>query len=165
MSIEKLFDMWWNDEILKYYVICAAVSALSWLSQFCTSKYRFRENSKFRHISNNVSIDMPTTLKSNFVTFRQRAINPKLKFNNYLWVCWFLGKILSNPQFENSTAHATIIDTMSHDLTDDHLVLHIYNLRCRKWVDFRSLFQCWKKRSRAFIHNVFDGSLLAMSHM
>ena len=35
MSIEK---MWRNDEILKYYVICAAVSALSWLSQFCTSK-------------------------------------------------------------------------------------------------------------------------------
>ena len=49
MSIEKLFDMWRNDEILKYYVICAAVSALSWLSQFCTSKNRFRENSKFRH--------------------------------------------------------------------------------------------------------------------
>ena len=40
MSIEKLFDMWRNDEILKYYVICAAVSALSWLSQFCTSKKR-----------------------------------------------------------------------------------------------------------------------------
>ena len=40
---------WRNDEILKYYVICAAVSALSWLSQFCTSKNRFRENSKFRH--------------------------------------------------------------------------------------------------------------------
>ena len=38
MSIEKLFDMWRNDEILKYYVICAAVSALSCLSQFCTSK-------------------------------------------------------------------------------------------------------------------------------
>ena len=33
----------------KYYVICAAVSALSWLSQFCTSKNRFRENSKIRH--------------------------------------------------------------------------------------------------------------------
>ena len=49
MSIEKLFDMWRNDEILKYYVICAAVSALSWLSQFCTSKNRFRENSKIRH--------------------------------------------------------------------------------------------------------------------
>ena len=49
MSIEKLFDMWRNDEILKYYVICAAVSALSWLSQFCTSKNRFRDNSKFRH--------------------------------------------------------------------------------------------------------------------
>ena len=41
--------MWRNDEILKYYVTCAAVSALSWLSQFCTSKNRFRENSKFRH--------------------------------------------------------------------------------------------------------------------
>ena len=53
MSIEKLFDMWRNDEILKYYVICAAVSALSWLSQFCTSKKkhwnRLRENSKIRH--------------------------------------------------------------------------------------------------------------------
>ena len=52
-SIEKLFDMWRNDEILKYYVICAAVSALSWLSQFCTSKKkdwnRFRENSKIRN--------------------------------------------------------------------------------------------------------------------
>ena len=45
ISIEKLFDMWRNYEILKYYVICAAVSALSWLSQFCTSKNRFRENS------------------------------------------------------------------------------------------------------------------------
>ena len=40
MSIEKLFDMWRNDEMTKYYVICAAVSALSWLSQFCTSKKR-----------------------------------------------------------------------------------------------------------------------------
>ena len=37
----------------KYYVICAAVSALSCLSQFCTSKKkhwnRLRENSSFRH--------------------------------------------------------------------------------------------------------------------
>ena len=31
---------WRNDEMTKYYVICAAVSALSWLSQFCTSKKR-----------------------------------------------------------------------------------------------------------------------------
>ena len=49
MSIEKLFDMWRNNEIWKYYVICAAVSALACLSQFCTSKNRFRENSKIRH--------------------------------------------------------------------------------------------------------------------
>ena len=49
MSIEKLFDMWRNYKILKYYVICAAVSALSWLSQFCTSRNRFRENSKIRN--------------------------------------------------------------------------------------------------------------------
>ena len=40
---------WRNDEMTKYYVICAAVSALSWLSQFCTSKNRFRENSKIRN--------------------------------------------------------------------------------------------------------------------
>ena len=68
MSIEKLFDMWRNDEILKYYVIRAAVSALSWLSHFCTSKktlewvaWKF-QNSSFRHI---FSIDMPTTLVVN----------------------------------------------------------------------------------------------------
>ena len=32
--------------------------------------------------------------KSNFGTFWQLAINPKL--NNFLWVCWFLSKNLSN---------------------------------------------------------------------
>ena len=71
ISIEKLFDMWRNYEILKYYVICAAVSALSWLSQFCTSKKNIGIGcvkipkfviSSFRHI---FSIDMPTTLVFN----------------------------------------------------------------------------------------------------
>ena len=82
MSIEKLFDMWRNDEILKYYVICAAVSALSWLSQFCTSKKNIGIGcvkipkfviSSFRHI---FSIDMPTTLKANQ---RMKVVE------NYIW--------------------------------------------------------------------------------
>ena len=68
MSIEKLFDMWRNYEILKYYVICAAVSALYWLSQFVLQKKNIGIGcvkipkfviSSFRHI---FSIDMPTTL-------------------------------------------------------------------------------------------------------
>ena len=32
--------------------------------------------------------------KSNFVTFWQLAVNPK--FNNFLWVFWFLGKTFFN---------------------------------------------------------------------
>ena len=35
------------------------------------------------------------------------------KFNNFLWVCWFIGKNLSNlyPPFENSTTHIAILLT------------------------------------------------------
>ena len=34
--------------------------------------------------------------KSNFGTFWHLPIMPILKFNNCFWVCWFLGKNLSN---------------------------------------------------------------------
>ena len=42
--------------------------------------------------------------------------NPILKLNNFLWVCWFLGKNLSNyvPPFENSTTRIAII--LMHEL-------------------------------------------------
>ena len=55
--------------------------------------------------------------KSNFGTFWQLAINPKLKtqnskFNNFLWVCWFLGKnifLILYPLLENSTTRIAIL--------------------------------------------------------
>ena len=34
--------------------------------------------------------------KSNFVTFWNLPIKPILKINNYLWICWFSSKNLSN---------------------------------------------------------------------
>ena len=34
--------------------------------------------------------------KSNFGTFWHLSITSILKFNHFLWVCWFLGKNLSN---------------------------------------------------------------------
>ena len=109
MSIEKLFDMWRNDEILKYYVTCAAVSALSWLSQFCTSKNRFRENSKFRHF---VTYQITFLLtcqphKYSFMKFTQNN-HPTLLLGNWEYTPFNQSRYLSalgfwNVEFEKSS--------------------------------------------------------------
>ena len=48
--------------------------------------------------------------KSNFGTFWHHPLHQFSKFNYFLWVCWFLGKNLSNfVPLENSTIRITIM--------------------------------------------------------
>ena len=131
MSIEKLFDMWRNYEILKYYVICAAVSALSWLSQFCTSKNRFRENSKIRHFVISslhfywhakdikvLTLNQTTTyfeiLIENVNLADARSILPC----GNIWEDWYLNVLSCGKKPPSETAHCTMLQNIREGMTE-----------------------------------------------
>ena len=54
--------------------------------------------------------------KTNFGTYWHLPITQFSKFDNFLWVCWFLGKNLSNFDllFENSTTRIAIMYTRKY---------------------------------------------------
>ena len=60
----------------------------------------------------NFSITLFSKMMPNFYT---NPLNKFSKFNNFLWVCYFLGKNLSNlyPPFENSTPRIATLPLLS----------------------------------------------------
>ena len=71
--------------------------------------------------------------KSNFGTFDTSPLTQFSKFDNFLWVCWFLGKNLSNfvPPFENSTTCIAILQLISYWWWHSFSFRLIYFSKCK----------------------------------
>ena len=69
---------------------------------FFVEEYQFRSTILFM-----IFFDSVTLLLKWCQIFDSTPLNQFLDFNNFPWVCWFVGKNLSS--FENSTTHITIM--------------------------------------------------------
>ena len=80
----------------------------------CAPKLIFFNEKKIEKDSDNFwyrKLTLKVKRLGDFALFDTSPLTQFSKFNNFLWVCWFLGKNLSNfvPPFENSTTHIAIL--------------------------------------------------------
>ena len=80
--------------------MCTLIDILQWKKKI----EKDSDNFWYRKLTLNVK------RLGDFALFGTSPLTQFSKFNNFLWVCWFLGKNLSNfvPPFENSTTRIAI---------------------------------------------------------